>query len=187
MNKIIFWILGLIILIELLFAVWVLKAPLPSPTPPSASLPIRPKERGEIQLLSSKKNYQVGEMIPLTIRVSTGGQPTFGTDLILRFDPKILEASSSAIKPGNIYSEYPLVNVNPKNGIISISGITRVGQTGFEGVGVLATLNLKAKKAGVTTLSVDFKPGSTADSNIIEAKTVKDILRRVQNLELVIR
>ncbi len=178
--KLIFIVLGVIIAVEVIFAVRTLTKPLP---PPPAKL--QPISGGKIVLLSPGKSYKVGDSVFVTIRVATGGRATNGTDLVLNYDPKILEASTSgAIRPGKIYSDYPILTVDPKTGTIRISGTTSAGSKAFNGIGVFATLNLKAISAGDTTLKVDFQKDSTTDSNVVESSTTKDILEEVFNLEV---
>lgn len=178
--KLIFIVLGLIIAAEVIFAVRTLTKPLPSPP-----AKLQPISGGKVVLLSPSKSYKVGEAIRVTIRVATGGRATNGTDVVLNYDPKILEASTSgAIRPGKIYSDYPILTADQKTGTIRVSGTTSAGSKAFNGIGIFATLNLKAISAGDTTLRVDFQKDSTTDSNIVESSTTKDILEEVFNLDL---
>lgn len=185
--KIVFYILGLVVLLELIIGLKVLSSSKTAPTQsyqtplPSASSPL-----SRIDVLSSKKQYRVGEEIIVSINVDTAGKKTDGTDLVLNFDPKILEASSGAIKKGSIYGEYPVAEVDSKYGVIKVSGVSKIGQDGFSGKGDLAILNFKAKAAGKTSLKIDFTAGRTTDSNIVETKTATDILGLVNNLDLTI-
>lgn len=181
----IFIILGLIVLFEILVGLKVLSTssstnlnPISSPTPAA------PLSR--IDVLSAKKEYKVGEVISISIVIDTAGKKTDGTDLILQFDPKVLEATAGAIKRGIVYGEYPVAEVDFKNGIIKISGVSKIGQDGFSGKGNLADLNLIARGAGKTILKVDYTAGRTTDSNVVEAKSAKDTLGQVNNLDLTI-
>ena len=97
--KLIFVILAVIILVEVVLAVRYLKQSAPPPPPK-----LQPISGGRIVLIADKKDYKVGEVIVVSVRVSTGGQTTDGTDLILRFDPKVLEASNASVTQGRIYS-----------------------------------------------------------------------------------
>lgn len=185
--KTIYIILGLIVLLEVIIGLKVLNTPnTPSSQSYSPSSPTSSAPLSRIDVLSSKDKYKVGEVVPISITIDTAGRKTDGADLILRFDPKILEATPGAIKTGTIYGEYPVAEVDVKNGTIKISGISKVGQDGFSGSGNLATINFKAKAASKTSLVVDYTAGKTTDSNIVEAKSAKDILGQVNNLELTI-
>ena len=185
--KLIFVILIAIILAEVLLAVRYLSQS--APPPPSKLQPIsEPISGGRIVLIADKKDYQAGENIVVSVRVSTGGQPTVGVDLVLRFDPKVLEASNAAVTQGRIYSEYPMKSVDNKEGTVRISGISSIRkESGFNGVGIFATINFKAIGSGKTTLRIDFTPDLTSDSNVIGVKNAKDILEEVFNLDLNIK
>ncbi len=181
--KLIFVILIVIILVEVILAVRYLKQSPPPPPLPT----VKPISGARIILATPKKEYKVGETIPVSVRISTGGHPTDGTDLVLKFDQRMVEASNSGLLRGKVYAEYPMMAVDSKNGLIRISGIASGRQSNFNGVGVFAVLNLKAKQPGRTTLTVDFAKSKTNDSTILETKTAKDLLEGVTNLDLVIQ
>ncbi len=184
LPKIIFLVLGLIIAFEAVTAIRTLSKGVP---PPPIKTQVRPITGAQIVLATSKKQVVVDDTIPVQIRVDTGGHATNGTDIIIKFDPGYFEASKSALELGKIYQDYPVADVDSKTGIIKISGIASVQSKGFNGVGILADVNLIAKKRGRTTLSVDFKEGLTSDSNVIDLKTAEDLLQKVSNLEVNIK
>ncbi len=181
--KLIFIILAGVILVEIIFAVRTLTKPLP-PTPPPSK--VTSSSKATISLAADKKIYQVGETIPVNVQIDTSGKKTDGTDLLLHFDPKALDASPAAIIKGTIYGEYPVTTVDTKNGIISISGISSLSKE-YSGTGLFATINFTAKTKGQTSILVDFTPNLTTDSNIVETGTGKDILEQVANLSLTIQ
>lgn len=181
--KLIFVFLAVIILIEVVLAVRYLSQKTPPPPPK-----LQPISGGRIVLIADKKDYKAGENIVVSVRLSTGGQPTDGTDLVLRFDPKVLETSNAAVTQGRIYSEYPMKSVDSIEGLIRISGISSIRKkSGFNGVGIFATINFKAVGSGKTTLRIDFTPDLTSDSNVLGTKNAKDILEEVFNLDLEIK
>lgn len=180
--KIIFGLIGIILIVEAIYAFRIFSKPLPPPPPK-----IQPIGGGKIVLVSPKKEYKVGETVPVAVRVVTGGHQSGGTDVTLKYDPKILEATGAAnLKKGLIYPEYPLLSVDGKAGDVRISGISGTS-TSFNGIGVLATINFKAKAFGKSAVTLDFTYGATDDSNIVETGTSKDILDEVFNLELTIK
>lgn len=183
LPKSIFLVLGLILLVELIYAVRVLNLPTPLPAGKAA---IQSKV-GKISLNAPTSAYRVNEVVPVTVIVDTGSRVVDGVDLIIHYDPKILEATSGGLLKGSILDEYPTMSADVSKGLISISGISSL-QNGFKGTGQFATINFKAKVAGKTSLTIDFKgKGSTIDSNLVEAATSKDILEQVVNLELVVQ
>lgn len=184
--KIVFAILGVALLIEVVYAVRVLTSPTPSPPPIRESKVSTESQAGKISLITPKTNYKVAEVVPVSVMIDTGSHTVDGVDLIVRFDPKTLEGSSGGLIKGDIFDEYPLISLDAKAGLISISGISSSGK-GFSGTGQFATLNLRAKAPGVASLIIDFKEGSTTDSNLVVTATSEDILGSVSNISLEIR
>lgn len=183
LPKFIFLILGLILLVELIYAIRVLILPSPLPV---GRIAIQSKV-GKISLNAPKRAYRVNEVVPVVATVDTGSQTIDGVDLIIHYDPKILEATSGGLIKGRILEEYPAMTVDGSKGLIAISGITSL-QNGFKGTGQFAIIKFKAKVAGRTFLAIDFKgKGFTTDSNLVEAVTSKDILEQVVNLELLVQ
>lgn len=181
--KIIFAILGVILLIEVIYAFRILTAPTPPPPPSPAPKIEITKTGGKMALFSPKKNYRLNETVLVSVVVGTGGHTIDGVDLVVRYNPKVLEATQGGLIKGKILSEYPLVSLDAGKGLISISGISSLNK-GFIGTGQFATLNFKAKAVGAAPLTIDFTKDSTTDSNLVETGTSKDILEIVDNLEL---
>lgn len=179
--KIIFAILGVIILVEIIYAVRVLSSSSPSVTSVQKANIETPL--GKISLTTPKTTYKVNEDISVSVIVDTGGRLLDGVDLIAHFDPKILSATPGAIIRGQIFDEYPLMSVDSKKGLFSVSGINTL-QNSYQGRAKFVVFNLKAKAPGKTSLTIDFQKGLTSDSNMVEAGTSKDILEVVNNLEL---
>lgn len=181
--RIIYPILGLVLIVEIIWGFKTLLTPLPK----TQSQKLQPIIGAGIFLISPKTSFKVNDTIPVIIKVSTGGHITSGTDLILRFNPKIIEAGSTAFTAGRIYQNFPIASIDNKIGTISISGVTQGKKDGFGGIGELGVINFKAKALGKTTLSVDFKPGFINDSNVIDTQDNKDILEKVSNLNIIIK
>lgn len=196
--KIVFVILGIVLLGELIYAARVLMLPSAAPFLPAAQTGGVQLTPGQISLIVPNTNIKVGDMILVSVVIDTGGHKINGVDLIVHYDPKVLEIASSGIIKGTILNEYPSMSVDSAKGLISISGIDNVNNS-FNSNDLMTkgplvpsspfvTLNFKAKAIGRTSLSVDFKgKGSTTDSNLVEATTAKDILEKVNNLELTVK
>lgn len=183
LPKFIFLVLGLILLVELIYAIRVLTLPTPLP---AGRIPMQ-SQVGKISLNAPKGAYRVNEVVSVNVNIDTGLQAIDGVDVIINYDPKVLEASSGGLLKGSIFEEYPIMSADASKGLISISGISSL-QNSFKGTGQFATINFKAKVAGRTELTIDFKgKGSTVDSNLVEANTSKDILEQVVNLELIVQ
>lgn len=184
LPRIIFAILGIVVLIELIYAV---KMTLPAAvsTPPV----IKPNVQltgGKIALVVSRNTLKVNDVIPVSVMINTGGHILDGADLIVHYDPKSLEASTSGLIRGKVFDEYPYTAVDTKAGLISISGIN-ITKKSFNGTGLFAIISVRAKVPGKTSLTIDFKKGSTTNSNLVETGTSKNILEQVSNLELTVQ
>lgn len=183
LPKIIFIVLGIIVIIELIYAARTLN--LFSASQPVNKSIISPLT-AKISLDVPKATFRINEVVPVTVNINTGGHSIDGVDLIVSFDPKILEATTSGLIKGKIFDEYPLLSVDSNKGLIYISGVNSA-KNAFNGIGQFALLNLKAKIPGQTTLSINFKKGATTDSNLVETGTSKNILETVNNLELTVQ
>ena len=178
--KIIFIVLAIIIAVEAVIAVQTLFLN-PAAKPPK----IYSMGDGRMILTSDKTSYDIGEKIFVSVKISTGGKSTTGSDLVLKYDQSILETTDSNIKVGSIYQEYPVAAVD-NNGEIIISGYSPSANAGFSGVGEFAVIEFKSKKAGSANLDIDFQKDETNDSNIVAIGDKNEILGEVRNLELTI-
>lgn len=184
--KVIFAVLGIVVLFEAVYAIRSITSPV-SPASPSP-LPVRKVNTqltpAKISLSASKTSFKVNEAVPVSVMVDTGGRTIDGVDLIVKFDPKILEATAGGLIKGKILDEYPLKSVDINKSLIYISGVSN-SKNGFGGTGQFALINFKAKSAGRTSLTIGFiKNGETTDSNLVEIGASKDVLDQVNNLEL---
>lgn len=134
--------------------------------------------KASINLSTAKSVYKVGEAVSLLIKVSTGNRLSAGADLVLKYDPNFLEVSTPSFVKGSTYDDYPAIDVDLTKGIIRASGLVSSSKQGFNGSGDFGELNFTAKALGETNITLEFSPGNTADSNIMEAITNKDILEK---------
>lgn len=140
-----------------------------------------------LSLIADKTSYKKGEPVMIDVKLFTGGYITDSTDLVIKYDPKYLEPKSEAFaQEGQIYSEYPALQVDKEKGLIGISGITLPGNNGFSGVGSFAKLSFLALQEGQTQISIDFEVDQTADSNVVLSGSSRDILRTVANADIII-
>lgn len=188
--KVIFAVLGIVVLFEAVYAIRSITTSPISPAFPPA-LPVRKINTqltpAKISLSASKTSFKVNEVVPVSVMVDTGGRTIDGVDLIVKFDPKILDATAGGLIKGKILDEYPLKSVDTGKSLIYISGVSN-SKNGFGGTGQFALINFKAKSAGRTSLTIGFiKNGETTDSNLVETDASKDVLDQVNNLELEVR
>lgn len=181
--KIIFAILGLVILAEVIYAVKALNVPTIVSVQQTTTTSAQTEIPGRISLSAPKTSYKVADLIPVSIAIDIGPKEISGADVIVSFDPNVLEVVPNGITKGRIFNEYPLLAQDAKKGKVSVSGISTLKNV-FSGTGQFATINFKAKAPGKTSLVVNFQKGSTTESNLVEAASAKNILETVTNLDL---
>lgn len=184
----IFTVLGIIIGTELIWAGWMMFHPTPptNTSPASRVAQTAPANPNQISLNAPKNSLKVGEDITVSL-VEQTTQKTDGTDLIIIYDPKMLSvelgSSGSPVIPGTIYKDYPQNKLDKTLGRVAVSGVTDVSG-GVVANGLFGSVVFKALAPGQAKISFDFTPGKTGDSNMAESGTGKDILEKVNNLEL---
>jgi hypothetical protein len=189
LPKLILVVLGVVILVELVLGAKTLLqnkstvAPGAQPTTGVVNK-IRPIDGAKIYLLAERPSYQVGDNLNLRIFLDTGGHTVDGVDTILRYDPKLFQASSSGIIKGKIFQEFPLTQVDEKSGVVNISGISSIQSKGYNGMGDFATIRFKALSKGPAAFSLEFKPGTTTNSNVVEVSSGQNILEEVKNISV---
>lgn len=145
-----------------------------------AQLPLRPSKAEEGAILSldpSQKVVTVGEEFEVSLNLNTGGVETSGADVIISYDPDILEVVQ--IRPGILFQKYPVSEA--KDGKIGFSAAA-VPPQAFSGKGTLAYLKFKALSPGTDFLQFAFEKGVTSDSNVVKAGSFgQDVLDKVIN------
>ncbi|QQG43244.1 MAG: hypothetical protein HYW45_03515 [Candidatus Daviesbacteria bacterium] len=188
--KIVFILLGLVIVGEVIWAISQLTTVgLPTQTN-NATVPknvVTPVSIAQVTLSSDKTSVKVGDKITVAINVSANKE-TDGTDLIINFDPTLLNVDTQNEKKvpvvtGQIYPDYPVNSLDSAKGKITVSGIASA-PGGVVTNGVFGTLNLMAKAPGTAKLTLEFTKGSTTDTNVIEAGVGTDILNSVSDLTI---
>ena len=186
-KKVLIIVAIVLIVAEIAWAVYILTRPVikESSSQPASSSQVKPVVTGSIASINLQGPVQakIGDTFQVDIQLKANSL-TDGTDLIIKFDPSILEVvqtNKKAITVGKIYQDYP-VNVVDDKGLIVVSGVTL--NKGFIDQGLFGTISFKAKGAGMAKISVDYTEKATTDSNVTESSTGTDILKSVINLEL---
>lgn len=144
-----------------------------------------PISNARVILMDSQSARSINQPINVDIRIFTGGRTIQGADLLITFDPNQLQFTPGAFfSPGDIFSEYPIAAVDSTTGQIRISGIASASKIGFNGVGAFGRLNFVAKQTGIAKLVVEYAPGNTTDSNMIEYGSGDDVLGQSTSLEI---
>lgn len=178
--------LGVVIMGEAIWAGWTLMRPPPQPLSLTQTVAPQPSKPTVISLEAPKTVLKAGEKMTVSIKV-TSTKKTEGTDLILSFDPKSLSLETTStgepVIVGDLYSDYLNNVLDAKNGKVTVSGITSA-PGGVLADGLFGSIVVVAKAPGQANVAVEFSPGSTTDSNVIETGTGKDVLEKVKDLEI---
>lgn len=124
---------------------------------------------------SSPGIVSLGDQFNVTINATSGGRGTVGTDAVVLYDPRMLQVVK--VIPGEIYPNYPepLQDIDNVHGKTSFSGTVSFNPPRVIG-GTFGQVVFEAKKVGKTQIAFDWRPGGTADSNIVPYDGELDIL-----------
>lgn len=157
----------------------------PTPTPEISLQKTKPRETAVLSLDPSRGNFPLGEVFAISIKVDTQGSPATGVDVILNYDPQKLEVVE--ITPGNLFTTYFRKGKDEvKKKIYLSAAVFKKTESPFLGQGVFGTIEFKAIKSGKTTLSFEYTPQATSDSNVT-AEGGLDFLTKVIGGEYQIR
>lgn len=189
-KKVVLGVIATLVIGELVWAGWSLTRSKFQSNNSSQEVVNAPQsKKPSISLMASETNLKVGDKVTVTATIYSP-KATDGVDLVINFDPRLLQVESSAsvgpVTPSTLYSDYPANQLDDQKGEIFMSGISSK-PGGVTPNGVLGTMVFVAKAPGKAKISLGFKKGNTTDSNITEAKTAQDILEVVNNVELNIK
>lgn len=137
-----------------------------------------------ITLKPDTASTHLGGEFTLSVMVDTAGYASGGVGTVIKYDPDMVAATH--INPGSIFADYPLTTIDQTNGKITISGIAASADHLYTGAGEFATVTFLARNVGTGTISFDFTPGSTRDSNIAVMFGNGDVLARVGQAKITI-
>ena len=170
-KALIFVAVSFLVVVELVWGANYLK------TLPQPAAPIKAEAGALLAFSPAQKMVKVGEEFEVELILDTKGVGTSGTDVIIDYDPALIEVRN--VRPGLLYQKYPLNEVDAAGGKIGFSGVATPPKA-FSGKGTLAYLKLKALEAGTATLTIEFTKGETTDSNVVQARSGgKDILDKI--------
>ena len=125
--------------------------------------------------LSLSPTTQSGTEFTVQVNLDTGTDATIETDLLLTYDPAILNIDNvtfGQLYPNNVPS---IDNSTGKLSTFSYFSGTGLDES-FTGSGVLATILFSGVGEGVSTVSISCTASVTNDSNIIKQGVAQDIL-----------
>lgn len=184
--KILLVVLGLGVVAEIIFGALTLFAP-SSVRNLNVLLPsVNEMGGARFSLVPDKQGYRAGDIVTIDAKLFSGGYTAGSADLVLKYDPLFLKPEGEEfVSVGQIFSEYPAVQVDTDSGLIGVSGIADPNSDGFSGVGSFAKFTFRALKDGSSEVSIDYQPNSTADSNIVLSGSMQDVLSGADNVQII--
>lgn len=139
---------------------------------------------GSYQITLSKNKYKVGEIVTAAIGFTAPNKRIFGTDIVLHFDPKTLEAAAK-LSVNDYFQNYPRQEVDKGKGLIKVTAFGPKGDVVSTDVNVFVA-TFTAKKAGTTSLSFDFEKRKTNLTTLVEEGTSRNILSEANPVPVVV-
>jgi len=116
-----------------------------------------------------------GNQFDVQILLDTGSEETIETDVVLNYDPTVLQVGEVTF--GQLYPEN-IHNIDAVAGSLSMFSYFSGTDSGnsFSGTGVLATVQFNGLSPGTSVVSIQCIPSATNESNIIRQSPSGDIL-----------
>lgn len=193
-----------LIYILLLFATLDIEEISQSPLAFSKSAPV------VLSLQTEKSEYNLNDLIEVNILIDSGKRKTAGVDIVLTYNPQILELQSKnpivnkqAIKEKtsikkqptqnphdfintelSSFDIFPYIKTDAVNGKVYLSALVKPLKD-VSGKGIIGSLTFKTITNGNTQINFEFQKGSTNDSNV--AFLGKDILDKIYGVDITIK
>lgn len=117
--------------------------------------------------------YQVGADFDIDVMLDTKGASVAGTDVIVRYDPCVMEATRVTAGPTFDVTNY---TIDSNGGEVILASDKNSGS--FSGAGRVARIRFRVKFGGVNTVvKTFFRPSSTTDSNLVDSSSNQDLLQ----------
>lgn len=149
---------------------------------------------GNARLVIADQTVAVGQTVELPVVLSTGPDATSGVDLVVTYDPSVLEvvdvdsaAAGPQVKPGTLFELIQMNAVDVKRGVIRFSaGQQPVGQPVVAANQTVATITVKGLKAGQSAVKLHHTAGALNDTNVIKPNDGRDLLTAVQSASVTV-
>lgn len=130
---------------------------------------------GTFSWSASSASVQTGSTATIGLTLNTGGTNATGADAVLSFDPNTIEVTAVSFSTPNLFPQN-FFTTDPSSGILRISSTYTDISSSYSGSGAFATVTIRGKKAGSTSLSWRCTPGATNDTNILVQGSGDDVV-----------
>lgn len=138
-------------------------------------------DKPQIWLLPSKVELNQKQSTEIKVFLNTNNQEVGGVDLVLKYNPQLIEIENNTIKPGVIFDYYRDRLVDNKKGIIRLSSLGK-----FKGQGTFATFKIKGKSPGEGKVEI-VTPKVSLDSTVVwDLEKKENLLGTTQSLSVLV-
>lgn len=122
----------------------------------------------------SAVSAKVGEEFTVGVYLNTGGQEVEAADVVIKYNPEVLELVNNTLKPGLVLENYSGLMIDARKGFATI----RAGSGNYKGVrGKLAEATFSPKTTGSTNVELYFQTGGANECAVWSKSTKADILK----------
>ncbi len=123
-----------------------------------------PLKDSSLSLSSAYSNWSLGDTQVVRVAVDTQGNDIAGVDLVLTFDPSVLQITSTEWS-GLLANQQGLTYDNT-TGTLRVSGVVNQGSP-YNGKGVFLNITFRAAGLGSSAIDFNWANGITTDTNIV--------------------
>jgi len=135
------------------------------------------EKKAHLWLLPTQTEIKKGEVEEVRVFLISNISEVGGIDLVLKYDPNLLEIVGNTIKPGAIFDYYRDRVVDNRRGIIKLSSSGK-----FKGEGTFATFDIKGKEVGNGKIEIVSDKTSTDSTVVWDSQEKVNILGNIYNL-----
>lgn len=130
---------------------------------------------GKISLQANSSSIKIGETGNLSILFEAPGSKLDGIDIVLRYDPRIINVLG--FSEGNYFKLYPRKDINNDLGVVKVTALDSASSSVLSQEKTeLGTIQFRAKTAGVSQVNFDFITGATGQTVLTQQGTSQNIL-----------
>jgi hypothetical protein len=135
------------------------------------------EEKAQLWLLPTQVKLKQNEEVEVRVFLVSKEREVGGVDLVLKYDPGLLEIVGNTIKPGLIFDYYRDRIVDKRRGLIRLSSLGK-----FKGEGTFATFIIKGKERGSGKIEI-INPQTSVDSTVVwDSEEKGNVLGNIYNL-----
>lgn len=137
--------------------------------------------QGRLLLKPATQTVSRGESMIMNVLIDAPGKVLDGADAIILYDPQVVNVSN--IRNGKYFTQLPQATVDEQNGIIKVTGFSSGKETSNP---LFFSFTVSAYKPSEARFHVEYEPGRSDLSTLVERGTSKNILGSTQDAVITI-